>query len=241
MRAVKISGLRLQRGSDFALNIPQLSVNPGAILCVAGPNGSGKTTFIESIAGLITPDSGEILLRGHIVSNDRAETQAIMGFIPDDEAWFIKELSASEYLDVLESVYKKAGVLLDMTKRVRAIASTLHFTAFDQPLEQLSHGNKKKVQIIAALMHEPQVIICDELRNGLDPLAIIAIERLLRAEAKRGACVIAATHDLWWAERLADTVLLLIDGRVAVLEKTSDIVRSNGSLENLFMQAVGNP
>ena len=239
MKAVEVIGLQARRSRSFTLHIPHLTVDQSTIVCVAGPNGGGKTTLIESIAGLIIPASGNLALCGHKVGNDLATTRTIMGFIPDDEAWFVKELCAREYIELLIDVYQKAGIRTDMKKRAQAIANALLFSAFDLPLEQLSHGNKKKVQIIAGLMHEPLVIICDELRNGLDPLAIKAAEQLLRAEAKRGACVIAATHDLWWAERLADDILLLVDGKAAIHQPTANIIKAHGSVENLFMKTVG--
>jgi ABC-2 type transport system ATP-binding protein len=123
-----------------------------------------------------------------------------------------------------------------MQYRLRQLSRMLHFSAFEQPLESLSHGNKKKVQIIAALLHEPKVIVLDELRNGLDPLAIIAAEELVRSEASRGACIVAATHDLWWAQRIATETLLLIDGKVAYHENTDRMLEQYGSLETLFIQ-----
>jgi ABC-2 type transport system ATP-binding protein len=159
--------------------------------------------------------------------------------VPDDEDWLIKELCAKEYFGLLARVYREAGVSTDITKRVAALSNMLHFTSHMQPLESLSHGNKKKVQLIAGLMHSPKVIILDEVRNGLDPLAIIATEQLLTQETKRGACIIATTHDLSWAERTADDILLLTDGKIHVHEKTAAIVKCYGSLQKLFLQSLG--
>lgn len=235
---LEVNKLVAKRSDSFSLTLPKLSVAGGSVLCVAGPNGSGKTTLIECLAGLLTPTDGTITIAGQPVSHDLKAPRAVMGFVPDDEDWLIKELSAREYFRLLIDIYKDAGVRTDMSAHSKRLADRLRFTAFDQPLASLSHGNKKKVQIIAGLMHQPKLIILDELRNGLDPIAIIAAEQLVRDEAKRGACVIAATHDLWWAQRIAKEILLLVDGKPAVHLPTSRIVKKYGSVEKLFIETV---
>ncbi|MEK7153601.1 MAG: ABC transporter ATP-binding protein [Patescibacteria group bacterium] len=233
-----ITNLRVRRSEAFALRIGHLRLQAGKILCVTGPNGSGKTTLIDCLTGLLAPTSGVITVCGQSVSNNLRATKAIIGFVPDDEQWFVKELCAKEYFALLQSIYIEAGVTADTGSNATRLAQSLHFTAFDQQLGSLSHGNKKKVQIIAGLMHEPKVIFLDELRNGLDPLAIIAAEELIKQEATRGACIVAATHDLWWAQRVADEIVLLIDGSVALHEKTATLVQRHGSLENLFLKTI---
>ncbi len=233
--AIRIRDLHVNRSNTFALHIRQLSVKPGTVLCVTGANGSGKTTLIECVTGLMGPTSGEITIAGYTVTNNLRVTKAVIGFVPDDEDWLIKELSAAEYFKLLGGIYKDAGIHTDMHRRVNYLARLLNFSAADQPLGTLSHGNKKKVQLIAGLMHEPKVIILDELRNGLDPLAIIAAEDLIKSEAGRGACILAATHDLWWAERVANDIVLLGNGSVKVHAKTASIIQRYGSIEKLFL------
>jgi ABC-2 type transport system ATP-binding protein len=225
----------------FGLHIDKLELAASTIMCVVGPNGSGKTTLVECLTGLLTPPVGTITINGQQIDRNLRTTRRVLGYVPDDESWLIKELCAKEYFALLEGVYKQAGIMADMKSRVALFAERLLFTSFEQPLSQLSHGNAKKVQIIAGLMHKPEVIIVDELRNGLDPLAIIAAEKLLQEEAGRGACVVATTHDLWWAQRIGDETILLIDGSVAMHARTTTIVRQYGSLENLFIQTVGLP
>lgn len=235
---LQVTGLQLQRSPNYCLTVPKLKVQGGSLLCITGPNGCGKTSLLECLVGLLVPQEGSIILNGRLVSKNLRSTKASFGYAPDTEDWFIKELCAREYFSLLERVYRDAGVTTNMQARVQELAGQLLFTAFLQPLGSLSHGNKKKVQIIAALMHCPPVIIVDEIRNGLDPLAILAVEDLLQAELKRGAALIAATHDLWWAQRLSDQTLLLIDGSVAAYRKTLDLIDTHGSLEQFFVRAV---
>jgi len=238
MNSITVTNLFAWRGKTFVLHIPSLKLAAGKVLCVTGPNGSGKTTLIETLAGLVRPQTGTVLIGGTPVTNDLRATKASIGFIPDDEDWFVKNLSAREYLKLLRSIYRDAGVTSDMEARADSLATVLHFTAQDQPLERLSHGNKKKVQLIAGLMHKPAVIIVDELRNGLDPLAVMAAEDIMKAEARRGACIVAATHDLWWAQRFADRILLLIDGRVLLDQSTRSLLQQYGSLDKMFRNVI---
>jgi len=236
---VRIDNLGVQRSSAFWLRIESLKLSDGDILCITGANGSGKTTLIECLAGILQPDTGSIAIENRILSNDLRATKARIGFIPDDENWFIGELCATEYFELLRRIYKEAGANADTSSNVDRFASTLGFTSFRTPLRLLSHGNKKKVQLIAGLMHEPSVVIVDELRNGLDPLAILAAEELILQQATRGACIIAATHDLWWAERIAHNIMLLHNGIVLVHSDNPSLLKTYGSLESMFKQKVG--
>ena len=238
---VHIANLMVRRSETFTLQIPLLKLGSGIILCVAGPNGSGKTTLIDCLAGLLSPGQGSVTLAGKRVNHNVRNTKAMVGFVPDDDSWLIQGLCATEYFALLARIYQNSGVTTDMHARSLTLARLLHFSAFNQPLHTLSHGNKKKVQLIAGLMHEPAVLIIDEVRNGLDPLAIITVEQLLRAEIKRGACIIAATHDLWWAERIASSVLLLIHGKPQLFDTIETTVQRHGSLEQAFLRLVQGP
>ncbi len=222
---------------NFCLEVKKLHLRSGSVLCIAGPNGSGKSTLLNCVAGLLLPDEGTVSIIGEPMTKNLREIKAKIGFVPDDEDWFIRELTAREYLRLLGKIYSES-VQGSVQARIAELSQKLYFSSFETPLDQLSHGNKKKVQLIAGLMHSPKLIVIDELRNGLDPLAIMAAEQILREETQRGACVIAATHDLWWAERVADEVLVLNNGKVCLHETTISISKQYGSLEKAFMRHV---
>lgn len=231
-----IDGLRVRRNSKFELTIPFLNVTPGNVICVVGANGSGKTTLVETIVGLLRPTEGYVKVSGYNAHLDHAEVKRAIGYIPDDDTWIIPELTAREYFEVLVSVQSTTKNKKIMLKRAYDLAEELMFTSFDQQLGQLSHGNKKKVQIVAGLLHDPHFIIVDELRNGLDPIAIIRAENLLKRKQMCGTAIIAATHDLWWAERFADDIVMIKRGHIVLHQETKDIVKNSGSLENKFME-----
>lgn len=231
-----IDGLRVRRSNTFELNIPFLNLLPGSVTCVVGANGSGKTTMVESIVGLLPPHEGVVKVSGREAHLDIVEVKRAIGYIPDDDNWIIPELTAREYFDLLISVQGSQYNKQLMHRRAKDIADELMFTSFDQQLGSLSHGNKKKVQIVAGLLHDPHFIIVDELRNGLDPIAIIQAENLLKRKQISGSAIIAATHDLWWAERFADDIVMIKRGHIVLHKETKDIVEESGSLERCFME-----
>ena len=234
--ALAVTSLVLRRSRGFAVRIPSLQLPPGRTLCLTGMNGSGKTSLIEAVVGMAPPDRGAIEICGLAQDGRLPAPKRLLGFIPDDDAWIIPELSAGEYFALLASLAPK-GERPELAREAERLASALSFASGRQQMGSLSHGNRKKVQIIAALMHRPRLVVVDELRNGLDPLSIRAAEELLKGAVREGAAVLAASHDLWWAERFADETLILSKGEALMQEKTSAIVEAWGSLENLFVEA----
>jgi ABC-2 type transport system ATP-binding protein len=229
-----ITNLTIERGDDFVLRIDQLRYPAGRIVCLAGANGSGKTTLVECLVGILVPGQGKIAVHNHLVKPESMVIKKEVGFVPDDDTWIVAELTAHEYFELLIRIYKKAGVRVDMERRVADLAKVLLFNDGDLLLGDLSHGNKKKVQIIAALLHEPRLIVVDEVRNGLDPIVIKRVEKLLQKEARRGATILAATHDLWWAERFAQSIIFLQQGQVVLSDNKANILKAYGSLEASF-------
>lgn len=233
--ALTLENLTIDRGAHFRLKLDKFSLDSGTVACLVGANGSGKTTLIETIVNLLRPDNGTITIAGQALGAGSMQAKRILGFIPDDDGWIIPELTAQEFFDLSAAIYRQAGVPYDMTTALQQLSEYLLFTAFHQPLGSLSHGNRKKVQIISALMHNPQFIIADELRNGLDPIVIARAEALLKDRAQHGAAILAATHDLWWAERFADEILMLQAGNVVLHDTTAHIIEEAGSVQEKFL------
>lgn len=238
MIVFEVEQLNYCRSKSFMLRVDRLAVKGGDLICIVGPNGSGKTTLLENLSGILLPHHGRVSLLGEPMSPNLAPIKRNLGYIPDDDNWFVSELTAREYFELLEKVYSRAGCYINMPRRAKQIAQALNFVLWDQPLITLSHGNKRKAQIIAGLMHQPKGIIIDELRNGLDPLAVIAAEQLILEEVARGAAIITASHDLWWAERLAQKIILLNEGSIMSELIPEQLRRKGQSVESVFLDMV---
>lgn len=236
---VHLTDIVLRRNTGFELNIPKIKAYPGAIIGITGPNGSGKTTLLKLLAGIDLPDSGQVCIDEVPIHHRLLPMQASIGFIPDDEEWLIPELTAREYFRLLAQVYSQGLDAHSSSDEAQRLASILQFTQFEQPLSSLSHGNKRKVQLIAGMMHHPKLLIIDELRNGLDPVAVIRAEKIMKEKALAGTTIIAATHDLWWTQRMSSETILLMDGTIVVHEQTEVLMQRYENLESLFMEAVG--
>lgn len=231
-----VEDLKIRRSKTFQLSVPYLQFTPGCLVSVVGANGSGKTTFMEALVGLLPPTSGVVKVSGQESHLEIADVKRALGYIPDDDDWLIPELTAAEYFELLAGVQAaipNKGLIL---RRASDLAKELLFDSFDHQLGSLSHGNKKKVQIIAGLMHDPHFVVVDELRNGLDPVAILRAEQILKYKQMSGTAIIAATHDLWWAERFSSEVVMIKRGQIILNDYTTNVVKSSGSIEAKFME-----
>ncbi|MEW1724230.1 ABC transporter ATP-binding protein [Streptomyces sp. NPDC093109] len=203
------------RAGNFTLGPLDFTLPSGKMCCLIGPNGAGKTTLIRCLLGLLTPEDGTCATLGHWPrSRDRGMLRGL-GYVPDDHHELVLELSAFEYWKLCASVHAETRLeAVEMLDRATELAEQLEFTPPPEALKGYSHGMCKKTQLVAALLHSPRLLILDEPRNGLDPLGISRLEEMLRAECARGTTVLAASHDLYWAERTSDLLLLLSSGRL---------------------------
>lgn len=232
---LEIDNFSIKRNKDFTLRVDKVHLQKGKVVCLVGANGSGKTTLIEAVTGLISTHTGVVRICGIESSlKNQKRVNSLMGFIPDDDNWVIPELCAEEFFALLADIYGRRIV-----GNIDQLCERLDFKNRRLQIGSLSHGNKKKLQIIAALAHRPKLLIVDELRNGLDPVAIIQVEQLMKDFVYGQGSILASTHDLWWAERFSDETLLIHDGKIQYADDTARIVEDYGSLENKFKQVYG--
>lgn len=228
---------------QFTLGPIDIAVAPGQMFCVVGPNGAGKTTLLELMAGLLTPTVGSVEICGEPVDPRRRTHITRIGYVPDDAASVLDELSAKEYWRLIANVHSRATGrdARHILAHADRFATELSFNPPDRTIGTYSHGMRKKTQLIGALALEPALLIVDEPANGLDPLALRRVERILKDEALRGAAVICATHDLPWAERVADGIIIVSDGTFLATGRVSSILEgSEESLEDAFFRLIGN-
>jgi len=238
--ALSMRHVSVARGT-FHMDVKNLHLRPGEIACVVGANGSGKTSLLLAAFGLL-PHDGLCRIDGMYYDGTQPHIKARIGFIPDDPDMVFEELTAYEQWSVTASVLARVRSI-DTTQsmeRATVLASCLSFQSPAKPIREYSHGMRRKTQIVNALLGRPSVLIVDELRNGLDPIAITQAEQLLRDEQARGTAILTATHDLWWAERFADYLYVMDQGRV-VAEGPCERLLEPGehNLETAFYRIIG--
>jgi len=236
--AVRIEGLTVNYGTFTAVDNLSFTVKTGEIYGLLGPNGAGKTTTLKVLVGVLEPKAaGKMEIFGTPIS-DEAVAKAKFGYVPE-EVILLDSLTPREFLEFVASIrHLEAG---PVNSRLQRLTSAFELTQyFDTPIAALSMGNKQKVAIIAALMHEPQLLILDEPLIGLDARSSRILKELINFQAKKGGAVIFSTHIMEVAEKLCTRVGIINKGRI-VGEGTVDELRklvksAEGSLEDIFLK-----
>jgi ABC-2 type transport system ATP-binding protein len=207
---LELIGLRRTFGDLVALDDVSFTVPEGAIVGFVGPNGAGKTTAMRIALGVLTPDAGSVRWRGEPVD---ASTRRRFGYMPEERGLYPK-------MRVLEQLVYLARLhgLSRAQARERASETLQALGVADRAedrVEALSLGNQQRVQLSAALVHEPELLVLDEPFAGLDPVGVDVLSGVLRRQASNhGVPVVFSSHQLDLVERLCDAVVLIDDGRI---------------------------
>lgn len=241
MRIIKFKNVtKVYNRTIKAVNNVSFEVRGGEIVGFTGPNGSGKTTTIKMLTGILPPDKGEIKINGFDIKKNMIQAKSSIGYIADSPDMFLR-LKGIEFLNFIADVYKVSND--DRKKRVNELAERFELTdALSSPMMSYSHGMRQKLMVIAALVHNPPVWILDEPMTGLDPKSSYELKEMMREHAKKGNAVFFSTHVLEVAEKLCDKVIiikkgnLLYDGTLENLESQ----HLNQTLENIFLEMTEN-
>lgn len=218
---LELQGLRCSYGAVVALNDLSFEVPAGQVIGFLGPNGAGKTTTMRAIFGLTDLDAGSVRWNGMPVG--QAERRRF-GYMPEERGLYPGMLVGLqvEYLGRLHGL--TAG------DAARATATWLERLEIadrrDSKVEVLSHGNQQRVQLAAALCHNPDLLVLDEPLSGLDPTGIDAIGQVLVDQARKGCCVLLSSHQLDVVEDLCDSVTIIDHGRLVVSGTVDELATS---------------
>ena len=218
---LELEGLRRTFGSLLALDDLTFSVPSGQVVGFLGPNGAGKTTTMRAIFGLIDLDAGVVRWNGTPVG--RAQWQRF-GYMPEERGLYPGMLVGEqvEYLGRLHGMSPN-----DAASATRAWLERLEIAdRATSKVEALSHGNQQRVQLAAALIHEPELLVLDEPLSGLDPTGIDAIGHVLVDQARAGCCVLFSSHQLDLVEDLCEQVMIIDHGRLVVSGTVDDLASS---------------
>ena len=226
---VEYSGRRVVDGLSF-------QVRQGEIFGFLGPNGSGKTTTIKALLGLVFPYSGSVTVHGLVPSDPRSRVS--VGFMPE-EATYYRFLSPEELLTFYGRVFDIASS--ELKRRIRTLLSLVGLSSVARkPLSAFSKGMVQKVSLAQALINDPQTLILDEPTTGLDPLAKMQLRQILSGLKKQGKTVFFSSHELSEAELLCDSIVIIKSGKALRSGTLDDVLAGQGghSLEKFFVNTI---
>ncbi len=213
--AIRTVGLTKFYGSNRGIEDVDLAVRPGEIFGFLGPNGAGKSTTIRALLDLIRPTSGQAQVLGMDAQRDSVAVRAVVGYLPG-EASFYEELSGIAFLDLLAQVGNRPAELrAGLLERLDLDAS--------RRIARYSRGMKQKLAVVAALQHDPEVLILDEPTSGLDPLVQQEFYAILREFSVKGRTVFFSSHVLSEVERLCDRVAVIREGRIVTVDEIAEL------------------
>ncbi len=231
-------GLSRRFGAVPAVDGVGLRVPDGTILALLGPNGAGKTTTVRMLAGLLAPTAGEATVAGYDVRRDPTAVRARVGLVTDVPGLH-EQMNVPAYLDFFGSIYG-----LPRATRTRRIDELLTFFDLDAHRRErmigFSKGMKQKVALARALLHEPAALFLDEPTSGLDPLAARSVRDLIVTLKHASRSIILCTHDLDEAERLADQVAIMRQGRIVACDAPAAL-RAQASPETTVRVTLAEP
>jgi Cu-processing system ATP-binding protein len=213
-----------------------VSIRPGRVTALVGPNASGKSTLMKMILGLVRPDSGRISVGGAVV-NGSGTYRTRIGYMPQSPC-FPDNLSAGEVIALVSSLRQRHGG--PSTTDDALIGRLGLASALTRPVRTLSGGTQQKLSAALAFWFRPDLLVLDEPTAGLDPVAARTLKNEVRASRQQGATILIASHVMAELEELADDVLFLLDGRARFVGEVRDLLSRTRcmNLEDAIVQAM---
>jgi sodium transport system ATP-binding protein len=234
--AVAVERLQKTLGKNTVLRGISFQAQPGEIFGLLGPNGAGKTTTLRIICTLLSPDAGSVEVFGFDTRTAPEEVRRRIGVVTADIGVYPR-LSARENVEYFAMLCGLSGG--DLTRKVDGVIERLDMGSFaKQRAESLSSGQKQKVAIARAIVHDPEVLMFDEPTSNLDVLASKEVREFMVEAKARGKCVIFSTHVMHDAERLCDRVTIIHQGEVVASGSIAEVRGGRRDLEDAFLEVV---
>jgi sodium transport system ATP-binding protein len=236
---IEIQGLHKAFGSVVAVDEVSFRASDGLVTGLLGPNGAGKTTTLRVLSTLITADRGRAMVDGLDCATQGLEARRRMGVLPDARGLYPR-LTAREHLRYFGELHGLRGEALEA--RMKALMKLLDLEGVaDRRVEGFSNGERTKVALCRALVHDPRNVLLDEPTNGLDVMSTRGVRTLIRQLKAQGRCVVFSSHVMQEVAALCDRIVVVAKGRV-VADGTADEMRARTGKDNLeeaFVQIIG--
>jgi len=230
---LRLENVNKAYGSKKAVDNLDLKVPAGSIYGIIGPNGAGKTTTIRMIMNIIAPDSGEILFNGKTID---ASFKNKVGYLPEERGLY-KQMTVKEVILYLGQL--KLASRADISSVMDGYLERMNLLDYkNSKVEELSKGMQQKLQFITTLIHDPEILILDELFSGLDPINIELIKDVILEFKKNGRTVLFSTHVMEQAEKLVDNICMISGGK-KVLDGTLHEVKGNYGKNTVRLEIEG--
>ncbi|HRA46989.1 MAG TPA: ABC transporter ATP-binding protein [Thermomicrobiales bacterium] len=241
MTMILAENLTRSYGNGHGVFDLSFSVNVGELFVFLGPNGAGKSSTVKMLTGLSTPDSGFASVAGYDSVRHRLLLKRSIGYVAE-RPHLDEKLTGREFVNFIADVFGVPTPVRDRRIVELFVAFELESIAHNV-IETYSHGQRQKLALVAALVHEPAALFLDEPTNGLDPRSARIVKDVLRQICSRGATVFMTTHVLEIAEAMADRIAILRNGRLAALGSMEELQTRTGlpkaSLEDVYLHLTG--
>ncbi|MCR9253173.1 MAG: ABC transporter ATP-binding protein [bacterium] len=217
---ISISNITKKFGNLTVLKGINFDLDRGGIFAVLGPNGSGKTTILKIILGMVIPQSGEVMIDGKVVNKSWGHRKGI-GYLPQI-ARFPDNLTVNELISMIKDIRQ-------MPAEEKVLIEKFGMEPFlNQKLSNLSGGTRQKVNIILTFMFDSPILILDEPTAGLDPLSLVRLKELIQQEKEKGKIILITTHILNLVESLADEIIFLLEGDIYFKGSVQELTKKTG-------------
>ncbi len=221
-----------KKASVKAIDHINLTIEDGDIFGFIGPNGAGKSTTIKCIAGIHPFEEGNILLDGVSILDDPIGCKKKLAYIPDNPDVY-ENLSGIDYINFICDIY---GVGKERNEKIKKYAQLFEIEdRLADSIRNYSHGMKQKLVLIAAILHEPKLLILDEPFVGLDPKAAHDLKEIMKELCGQGTMIFFSSHVLEVVEKLCNKIAIIKDGKI-IASGNIDDVKGDASLENVFLE-----
>ena len=233
---IEIKNVTKKYGEKIALNNITFTVNDGEIFAFIGHNGAGKTTLIKSIVGIHEFDDGDIIINGKSIKKSPIDCKKEIAFVPDNPELY-EQMKAIDFINFICDMYEIPQNIRENNIKKYAKLFEIEDNLNDT-IESFSHGMKQKIALIAALAHNPKVLIMDEPFVGLDPKAVFDVKEIMNEMVKEGKIIFFSTHILDVAEKLCSRVAIIKKGELIKVGSMGEI-KGDESLERVFLDIEG--